>query len=91
MTDREHKIRQRAYDIWEEEGHPHGREQEHWHRAAREVESAPPAQPELPDFGTAPSLQTADAAPAAKPARKRAKAAAATTAKAPRKRTVKKS
>ena len=91
MTDREHKIRQRAYGIWEEEGHPHGREQEHWHRAMREVESDAPAQPELPNIGDAPSLEKADPAPAAKPAAKRSKAPAATTAKAPRKRTVKKS
>ncbi len=88
MTDREHKIRQRAYGIWEEEGHPHGREQEHWHRAMREVESGAPAQPELPNIGDAPSLEMA---PAAKPAAKRSKAAAATTAKAPRKPTAKKS
>lgn len=86
MTDREHKIRQRAYGIWEEEGHPHGREQEHWHRAVREVESVTPTQPELPDIGEAPSLQ-----PAEKPAPKSRKAAAASTATTTRKRTVKKS
>jgi hypothetical protein len=52
MTDREEKIRQRAYSIWEAEGHPHGRADDHWHRAAREVaepaEVAGPAEPAEP-------------------------------------------
>lgn len=26
-------IRQIAFRLWEEEGHPHGRDQDHWHRA----------------------------------------------------------
>ena len=30
-------IRERAYAIWQEEGCPEGREQQHWERAAREV------------------------------------------------------
>ena len=41
MTDREDKIRERAYGIWEEEGHPHGRAEHHWQRAAREVVEPP--------------------------------------------------
>ena len=35
-------IRQRAYEIWEREGRPHGREAEHWRMAAEEL-AAPPA------------------------------------------------
>ena len=31
------KIRERAYQIWQHEGHPEGRAQEHWHRAEREL------------------------------------------------------
>jgi len=31
------KIRQRAYAIWESEGRPHGRAQEHWAAAEREL------------------------------------------------------
>jgi hypothetical protein len=31
------KIRQRAYEIWEDEGRPHGREREHWAAAEREL------------------------------------------------------
>jgi hypothetical protein len=35
MTDpeREHKIRERAYHLWESEGKPHGRDVEYWERA----------------------------------------------------------
>jgi hypothetical protein len=36
-SDREERIRQRAYAIWQSEGHGHGREEEHWHRAEREI------------------------------------------------------
>lgn len=35
--DRERRIRERAYRIWEEEGRPHGRQEEHWRQASREV------------------------------------------------------
>ncbi len=31
--DREEKIRSLAYSIWENEGHPHGRDMEHWLKA----------------------------------------------------------
>ncbi|WP_274424051.1 DUF2934 domain-containing protein [Chelativorans sp. YIM 93263] len=37
-SDREEKIRRRAYELWEAEGHPEGRHHEHWERAAREIE-----------------------------------------------------
>jgi len=30
-------IRKRAHQIWEEEGRPHGKHDEHWQRAASEV------------------------------------------------------
>jgi len=30
-------IRKRAHRIWEEEGRPHGKHDEHWQRAASEV------------------------------------------------------
>lgn len=31
------RIRRRAYQIWEEEGWPHGQDAEHWRRAEHEV------------------------------------------------------
>ncbi|TPI10967.1 DUF2934 domain-containing protein [Mesorhizobium sp. B4-1-3] len=37
--DREERIRQRAHEIWEREGRPEGRQQEHWDQAVQEIES----------------------------------------------------
>jgi hypothetical protein len=31
------RIRVRAYQIWEQEGRPHGRDREHWHEAERQL------------------------------------------------------
>jgi hypothetical protein len=33
----EERIRQRAYELWEQEGKPEGREGEHWEQACREI------------------------------------------------------
>lgn len=33
----ERRIRERAYEIWEAEGRPHGREAQHWQQAASEM------------------------------------------------------
>ena len=38
--DLEERIRQRAYEIWRAEGAPHGRDQDHWDQARRELTSA---------------------------------------------------
>jgi hypothetical protein len=37
--DREHRIRQRAHELWEREGRPSGRDREHWERAVQDVDS----------------------------------------------------
>jgi len=34
------RIEERAYAFWEAEGQPHGRHDEHWHLAARQVDAA---------------------------------------------------
>ena len=34
----EDRIRERAFEIYIEEGQPFGKEQEHWERAKREIE-----------------------------------------------------
>lgn len=39
MDSREEKIKRRAHEIWEQEGRPGGREQEHWDRAVQEIEA----------------------------------------------------
>lgn len=39
MTDeRQERVRQRAHEIWEREGRPHGKHDEHWRLAREEIE-----------------------------------------------------
>ncbi|MBA1143072.1 DUF2934 domain-containing protein [Mesorhizobium neociceri] len=42
MPSKEERIKQRAYEIWEREGHPAGRDQEHWDQAVQEIEAEGP-------------------------------------------------
>ena len=50
MSDEEwvQRIRERAFQIWIEEGQPHGREKEHWALAEAEHggQASPPLQPD---------------------------------------------
>jgi hypothetical protein len=39
MDDREERIRSRAYELWEREGRPDGRQAEHWRQATAEVDA----------------------------------------------------
>lgn len=41
-------IAKHAYRLWEREGHPHGRDQEHWYQAEREVLGAATAEQDKP-------------------------------------------
>jgi len=38
--DREERIRQRAYQLWEADGSPEGRADEYWHEAAAQINAA---------------------------------------------------
>jgi hypothetical protein len=38
-SEKQKRIEQRAYLFWVVEGQPHGRHEEHWHRAARQIEA----------------------------------------------------
>jgi hypothetical protein len=40
VTDRADRIREHAYQIWEEQGRPEGRDREHWHAAERQCHEA---------------------------------------------------
>lgn len=40
MDNREEQLRQRAYDIWQSEGEPHGRDRDHWEQAERDFAPA---------------------------------------------------
>ena len=42
MTNREKLIKARAYALWEAEGCPHGREEQHWRQATLDVDGAEP-------------------------------------------------
>ena len=37
MDDNEQLIRERAHEIWIEEGRPDGKDREHWQRACKEI------------------------------------------------------
>ena len=37
--EKQRRIERQAYLFWEAEGQPHGRHEEHWHRAARHIEA----------------------------------------------------
>jgi len=39
------RIRRRAYEIWEREGRPHGRDEEHWRQAEAELAGGAPGVP----------------------------------------------
>lgn len=52
-SEKEDRIRRRAYELWEQEGRPEGRAWDHWVQAAREVEAeeggqADPESAEIP-------------------------------------------
>jgi len=76
-------IAQRAYEIWEEAGRPHGLDREHWFRATAEIEQAVLVNGDAPVHATAATVVSGDAplhtpAPAAaKPRRTPAKAVTA--------------
>ena len=78
----EQQIRQRAYEIWEQEGRPGGREDEHWAQARREIEAeglAPAATAEAPEDSS--STVTAPDGGGTTPGRAAAVAAAVDTSR----------
>jgi len=60
------KISQRAYEIWEQEGRPEGRDMDHWLKAEAEV-AVPAAAPKAPAAKKPAAPKAAAAKPAAKP------------------------
>jgi hypothetical protein len=64
-SDREARIRQRAFDIWQAEGMPEGREKEHWTAAEREVlmaEAEPSLGTPLTAGGDIPNIRSVSSA-----------------------------
>ena len=69
---REQAVRERAYEIWDAEGRPLWRAQEHWDRAVREINKQATEPSVADDAGTSdaapPSSLTAAAEPIENPA-----------------------
>jgi hypothetical protein len=55
---REHRVRERAYHLWESEGKPHGRDVEYWERARELI-----GMEESAGSGLLPNPQAAPASP----------------------------
>jgi hypothetical protein len=70
-SDREERIKQRAYAIWQSEGHRHGRHEDHWHRAEREIAAEEAGPGEAPRRASRPRKAAAEKSVAATPARSR--------------------
>ena len=75
--DRQHRIRQRAHEIWESHGHPHGSDREHWEQATREIDAEDAAAKKKPARVAAAAKPKAVAKPAAAPKAPAAKKPAA--------------
>lgn len=53
MQDRENAIRNRAHELWQQNGSLDGQHDEHWFQAEREIEQGFPAlEPSAPQMGT---------------------------------------
>jgi Protein of unknown function (DUF2934) len=70
-SDREERIRQRAYALWQSEGHRHGRHEDHWHRAEREIAAEEAGPGKAPRRASRPRKAATEKSPAATPARSR--------------------
>ena len=70
-SDREERIKQRAYAIWQSEGHGHGRHDDHWHRAEREIAAEEGGPNKAPRRASRPRTVAAGKSTAAKSVRSR--------------------
>lgn len=76
-SEREERIRQRAYTIRQSEGHQHGRHEDYWHRAEREIGAEEAAGSKVPRRTAGSGKASAEKAAAATPVRSRSATAAA--------------
>lgn len=61
-SDKEARIRERAYEIWVREGRPHGRDAEHWQAAAAEIAAESNAMTDASAAGSKPRSEAASPA-----------------------------
>jgi Protein of unknown function (DUF2934) len=59
-------IARRAYELWEAEGRPNGKDREHWEQAARELGAPAPMPEDYRDGADLPGLEAASRKPAAR-------------------------
>ena len=87
-SDREERIKQRAYAIWQSEGHTHGKHEDHWHRAEREIAAEEAGLGKAPRRVSRPRTTAPKKSAAANPARSRSASSEARGEKpvAPKKR-----
>jgi Protein of unknown function (DUF2934) len=91
-SDREKEIRQRAYELWEQEGKPHGDDLRHWLKALEQFGNGavPPAKSKRTDRAKAPAEIPALKVPQAKtPRTAKERAVEITTGKEPPSKQVK--
>ena len=70
-SNREERIKQRAYELWQTEGHGHGRHEDHWHRAEREITAEEAGPDGAPPRTSRPRKAVPEKSAAATPARSR--------------------
>jgi Protein of unknown function (DUF2934) len=63
------RIRERAHAIWERQGRPHGRHQDHWEEAEKEIATETAAAPGGTLTGSKPKRVKGEVVPAATPAK----------------------
>jgi hypothetical protein len=63
-SDKEARIRERAYEIWVREGQPHGRDAEHWQKAEAEIVAESGAVADHAAAGSKPGTEAPSTAPA---------------------------
>ena len=73
--DRERRVRDRAYALWERDGRPSGRQDEHWFRASREIEAETLSAEPAPVAGKPAATKLAATKPEAAKAVRRSRAA----------------
>ena len=70
-SNREERVKQRAYELWQTEGHGHGRHEDHWHRAEREIAAEEAGPDGAPRRTSRPRKAASEKSAAATPARSR--------------------
>jgi hypothetical protein len=83
MNEREEKIRRRAYEIWEQEGRPHGQDMKHWLQAFKEFGQQADNASKLTAKAKSAKPRAAPKPAADKPTAKKTKAAAIAITAAP--------